>query len=607
MYEPQYRLRLGEIAPIDSVHKIERVVFDFPSTTKINGELFCIQPNTEIILSPNLTCFIGGRGSGKSTVLNLIQEKLKPGSNNFFKKYKLNLPKDSLIKDFVKIDKDEEEIKVEFFSQNEIEEFALDFEKFTETIFPRILKLGENKELIDASSKLDMHLEELSSHINDIENLRVLNLTASSLQKRIKSQENIISSLNDEKYLELSQKLDQTDKEIRRINSSKKKYDDLIKSLKDTINDFQITSVANEYDEQRGKLIQTIKAGVDLSSAPNNFIDVSNTLSVLTENLAALKHDLNLFLENKGLKDDNLADVASATEEANRLNGRLTEMLSEIQNVEESISKFTFKDDLKQIYVDEINKKIDDQNRHLTNLSVQVKPISLKYEFNEDKAKQHLLKLMLEDFSNLDSYTNIKQNDIERHLFCIDPQTVSSKSDYLDVLQKTSNAKSRTSAFLIEYFSNDVKFEIFKLHIKRIYSDINIFKTIRVYYDGKQLENTSFGQRCTAAIILLIKLGNTPIIIDEPEAHLDSMLVANYLVNMIKENKQQRQIIFATHNANFAINGDAELINILEINTENKTYIVPTTIENLLLRDKLLQLEGGKTAFENREKKYQIK
>ena len=66
-----------------------------------------------------------------------------------------------------------------------------------------------------------------------------------------------------------------------------------------------------------------------------------------------------------------------------------------------------------------------------------------------------------------------------------------------------------------------------------------------------------------------------------------------------------RQIIFATHNSNFVINGDAELIHILEIPEGNLfTNLISTTIEDIDNRPKLLKLEGGKDAFLSRENKY---
>jgi len=108
-------------------------------------------------------------------------------------------------------------------------------------------------------------------------------------------------------------------------------------------------------------------------------------------------------------------------------------------------------------------------------------------------------------------------------------------------------------------------------------------------------------------LVILLLLGNNPIIIDEPEAHLDSYLIANYLVDVIKKSKQNRQIIFATHNANFVVNGDSELIHILNLDdTTGLTKISSTTIENPLTRETLIGLEGGREAFVKRENKYQF-
>ena len=106
-------------------------------------------------------------------------------------------------------------------------------------------------------------------------------------------------------------------------------------------------------------------------------------------------------------------------------------------------------------------------------------------------------------------------------------------------------------------------------------------------------------------MVILLLFGNYPLIIDEPEAHLDSSLIANYLVPLIKRTKNNRQIIFATHNANFVINGDSEKIFILE-NETGITEVIETTIENLGNRSELLKLEGGSEAFRKRGEKLHI-
>ena len=141
---------------------------------------------------------------------------------------------------------------------------------------------------------------------------------------------------------------------------------------------------------------------------------------------------------------------------------------------------------------------------------------------------------------------------------------------------------------------------------ERKFLDYSSFKKIKVQYENRPIESSSFGQRCTAVLVILLLLGNNPIIIDEPEAHLDSLLISNYLVEVIKDRKQNRQIIFATHNANFVINGDTELIHILDIDEPSQTTtVISTTIENAQTRETLIGLEGGREAFKKREYRYQ--
>jgi hypothetical protein len=75
------------------------------------------------------------------------------------------------------------------------------------------------------------------------------------------------------------------------------------------------------------------------------------------------------------------------------------------------------------------------------------------------------------------------------------------------------------------------------------------------------------------------------------------------LVEIIKKVKNEKQIIFATHNANIVINGDADLIYFLETDDDNRTKVTSLTIENIENRDKLFSLEGGEIAFKKRRER----
>lgn len=103
--------------------------------------------------------------------------------------------------------------------------------------------------------------------------------------------------------------------------------------------------------------------------------------------------------------------------------------------------------------------------------------------------------------------------------------------------------------------------------------------------------------------------GNKPIIIDEPETHLDQKIIASEMVDVIKKVKTNKQIIFATHNANIVINADAEQVYILTTGTDGKTILEQMSIEDVYendKREKLLMLEGSEQAFKKREKKYSL-
>ena len=193
-----------------------------------------------------------------------------------------------------------------------------------------------------------------------------------------------------------------------------------------------------------------------------------------------------------------------------------------------------------------------------------IRPISLQYKFNENDAWDKLAKEYYQSIRDDTDSSAERGQDVIR--FIINNREVFGKDKPDDIQVMLSKEKSGTQyiEFLKRVFEDQYNFQIFKaIRDKHIY-DVDQYKIIEVQYGDKYMENASFGQRCAAVIVILILFGNNPLIIDEPETHLDNSLIANYLVSLIKSKKLDRQIIFATHNANFVINGDAEKIFVLE-------------------------------------------
>ena len=89
--------------------------------------------------------------------------------------------------------------------------------------------------------------------------------------------------------------------------------------------------------------------------------------------------------------------------------------------------------------------------------------------------------------------------------------------------------------------------------------------------------------------------------------NLDNAFIADRIVAELRSAKISRQFLFATHNANIPVFGDAEWIGILEA-SEDRAYIpedAQGAIDMLNIKIKAADiLEGGKDAFYQRKLKY---
>ena len=125
------------------------------------------------------------------------------------------------------------------------------------------------------------------------------------------------------------------------------------------------------------------------------------------------------------------------------------------------------------------------------------------------------------------------------------------------------------------------------------------------------LEDLSTGQKATAVLLLLLLESDAPLIVDQPEDDLDNRFITEGVVPRMREEKQRRQFIFSTHNANIPVLGDAELIVGLSASGEaehGQGRIAPEhmgSIDSQPVRELVEEiLEGGKEAFERRRRKY---
>lgn len=125
----------------------------------------------------------------------------------------------------------------------------------------------------------------------------------------------------------------------------------------------------------------------------------------------------------------------------------------------------------------------------------------------------------------------------------------------------------------------------------------------------------SVGQRCTAILALVLSDGDFPILIDQPEDEIDNEFIYRELVPMLRNAKHRRQIIVSSHDPNLPVNGDAELIYALEARSDGgDVQGGPKTVGGVVAIGSLDRpsvkiaveeiMEGSEQAFRRRYAKY---
>lgn len=607
-FEYPNRIHVSENPPLEPLLKIRSAKFNFPETTELRrgdrADVFCFRGKTEIVFSPYLTCIIGGRGTGKSTLLNLIHENLDPGSTEFFKENKLT-PASVSVAGSVRIEGIEGQSVVEFLQQNEIEQFATDHKRLTAAIFARLRKLDTKGLLKEKDVSVLAAVAATEKQLAQVKENHDLSVRLSKAEKELKTQRGLVDSFQNTDYKRINDELAVLNKELQGLKGSKARLDTLIEGLRN----LRANSPAvmpdqdvnlNAYEQQARSIVAEINKWIKDTDDHPSLAAARTHEQGIASKISALRNQLEKFLRERGLSAENLSDVGSATETIAQLEEEIASLKTRIAALQIEMSQFTSKRAVAEQYAKAVEELLAPINVDLTGQSSEVKPIELRYSFDGEAFRASMIQYVASTLGQVEGRA-AREDYVESKLKEIDFSALSNRDAEIGKIPEDASIYGK---ILREFFAQGVNFEILKLQAELLLLDVGKLGTIHVLYDDKPVENSSFGQRCTAVIVVLLLLGNTPIVIDEPEAHLDSSLIAKYLVDLVKARKTHRQIIFATHNANFVINGDAELIHCMSMDDSKVTRIVSTTIEDLAHRDLLLALEGGERAFHQREKRY---
>ncbi len=636
IFDPESRVFIGEKAPNQPTNIIENITFEIPTNAKITvkqkggtekKEDFCFGGfKNKFYLSPFFNCFIGGRGSGKSTILNFLgQHSQDPDSSKiFWSKIQPSFDiRDKKIFSF-----DGVEI-FEFIGQSEVESFATNKEVFTNAIYERANILSD--------SALEKDEDKLKILLNKIDSFREISESVDSFlkekfakEKERKTFESSIKITKSQEYADIVDKITIKSNQKQQLESWRIAIEETRESIGDLQDQHFSSTPDSEAEEEslvkeNGKKEDVAKGYRDayekvkgnIGSAmkildKKNFKELEKKENALIKDIEKHEKELSDLLKKSGLSEENILQAKSAPQKLVRIDDEIIKLNKKIADKSKDLEEY--KDVLKntQDARKDYEKVINDSIKPLSatleeqakeNKEKDIKNIGLSYFFDKEQSWRDVADNFYSYFA--DEHRDRERADLLKTYITNNKDVFSQDQIKIKALLSKEDSKNAYIKFLKDVFEDASNYKIFQTIRDSHLNNVSMYKRIQVLYDGKDIERASFGQKCTAVIVILLLFGNYPLIIDEPEAHLDSSLIANYLVPLIKRKKNNRQIIFATHNANFVVNGDAEKIFILK-NDTGSTKIIETTIENLKNRDELLKLEGGREAFRKRGEKLHI-
>lgn len=126
-----------------------------------------------------------------------------------------------------------------------------------------------------------------------------------------------------------------------------------------------------------------------------------------------------------------------------------------------------------------------------------------------------------------------------------------------------------------------------------------------ITFKGKPLAAHSLGQRASALVLFVMSMHeNDVIIIDQPEDDLDSQTIYEDVIKMILRLKPKMQFVFATHNANIPVLGDAEQIVACSYDEKGIAFEAGSIDVKKLQQRVIAIMEGGREAFAKRKEIY---
>jgi len=618
-FEPEGRVAVGIGKPE------EKGGYQVIESVTLNHS-YCKQ---RIPLNSNLNTIIGGRSTGKSTLLKLIALSIDPAirldiGNEYIK--------EMVGGDFVSVkwqDKEADKKRdIEFFPQSHMYEIARNISK-KDKLIEKIVKEKDESAILDGyesfcnTNKLSIqtsvdNLFELQSEqdifiaqLKEKGDKEGLEKEIEHIEARIKSAHSNDFTTNDLSSYEKAKKtiLDKS-QELQRIREDKSE----IEKLKDEdFFDLSFTYRLNDLSDATAKEIKEIYNKIKEAALTSWKLELSNKEDALNLTALSLQNEIEEVKKTEGFKK------GEAHQEVDKQYSELSERLKierkkldAIVSIQRKVNLLeTQKTDLLTLTVNKHMAYSEQTNKLIEEFALVHEDIEIAVEkvFRKDKCKS-----LFHDFINLQSNAN--------------KDLVEDWTDNYDI-----DTKQKVEELLFNTLNGSITLKAYKEAkdlTKGLLTENWFSISYKLTYQSDTFEKMSDGKKAFVILKLLLEFSDKkcPILIDQPEDSLDNRAIYNELVTYLKQKKKSRQIILVTHNANIVVNADAEEVIVSNQHGNDsknhgaiKFQYVSGSIENTMAKDDLIDivlesqgvrehvceiLEGGTDAFKKRENKYAI-
>ena len=619
-FEPEDRVRICDSKP---EYKYDYDVIDRVELNSANTW------HQTIYLNQNLNSIIGGRSTGKSTLLASLAAAFNCIDNVDNKEY-INQLRDS-VHVYWRDGQENVDKYIEYFPQNKISKVAEP--KETDKLLMDIL-LGKE----DVKIEYDRHKSLMASRFSTIQANVALYFEKLRLYSEKKQ---YIKGIGDEKGINI---------EIKKLEKQRNEYQSKLTDKNEAL-----TVYIKDAEEIRKQMMMKsllLKESEILKQHQQDcFVVINNSITLpdlVTEHSLELSRIIKSATEKANTEVQKI--ITQILEKNTQSILKIDAQIAEIQSKSEYIEG-------KQIFeanrtLTDIIKQLDELNKKLALITRETETAQKLYEEFKEIGRN----LLSMHISYLDAMNDIafkmrlQYEDVLLISDIILKPTLSNAlsecislrsaamNELIDNVVKGFNKRTKADIedclknLLNKALRNEIPFKAgydAQSFISKILSENWYGLSLNVEYDGDNLKDMSPGKRSFVVLKLLLDFSDkkSPILIDQPEDNLDNRAIYSDLVKYIRKKKKERQIILVTHNPNIVVGADSEEVIIANQNGKNspndngiKFQYLCGSLENSKdrindetkpildrcgVREHVCDiLEGGKNAFMDREHKY---